>query len=369
MLQPIRQFHIQVTDAPDGSAEAGQLREGLSAVVQVGRDLWLACDETATLERVSHLGGGRFGQHRTWKLTDFLDLPGGDGEEVDVEGLAWCPPYLWLVGSHGRSRPKPDFDDDTADALETLAKIKTADNRYLLARIPLAQDGRTGEVAPQKSVPDPRDPSRTLTAARLRGDGRESALMEALDKDPHLRRFLKIPGKENGFDVEGLAAADDGRVFLGLRGPVLRGWAVVLELQLRDDGDGLLRLRRIGPGKQRYRKHFLDLDGLGVREITEDGDDLLILAGPTMDVRAPAALFRWRDALKLTAEGETVTGADRLQKLLELPHDVDGGYDHPEGICLVTADDLPTAVLVVYDRASRHRMSRDGVRADVFALD
>ncbi|MNG03413.1 hypothetical protein D3C84_864920 [compost metagenome] len=34
----------------------------------------------------------------------------------------------------------------------------------------------------------------------------------------------------------------------------------------------------------RYRKHFFALNGLGFRDLCTSGDDLLILAGPTMDL-------------------------------------------------------------------------------------
>ncbi|HEX2202387.1 MAG TPA: DUF3616 domain-containing protein [Longimicrobium sp.] len=370
MVQPIRTVHLTFTPPPDGSVDPRAFREGLSAVVQVGRHLWLACDETATLERLTYLGEGRWGEHRTWPLADFVDLPGGGDEEVDVEGLAWSPPYLWLVGSHGRTRARPDGGDgDAGDAeqIERLAKVTTADNRYILARIPLADDEQGAGQVPVRRMPDPTRPSIERTAARLKGDGRRGGLMKALEDDPHLRRFLKVPGKDNGFDIEGLAA-DGERLFLGLRGPVLRGWAVVVEVEVKeDDEEGLLALRRIGPRKRRYRKHFLDLDGLGVRELAEDGDDLLVLAGPTMDVRAPAAVFRWHGALR--AENETIVDRRKLTKAMDLPHDVDGGRDHPEGVCLFYGGGLPPAILVVYDAASRHRLDdHGGVRADVFAL-
>ena len=364
MAQLIGHAHLRLTQPPNGSADVRSMVEGISAVVQVGAHLWLACDETATLERLTHLGGGRFGEHRTYQLADLLDLPGGKDEEVDVEGLAWSPPYLWLVGSHGRTRSKPD-EGDAEERIARLAKVSQDDNRYLLARIPLEDDPDAGGLVPRRACDDP-DGGGTLTAARLRGDGRGSMLMEELAEDEHLRRFLKIPGKDNGFDVEGLAAKGN-RLFLGLRGPVLRGHAVVLEVEARDDdAPGLLRLRRIGPRKRRYRKHFLDLEGLGIRELGEDGDDLLVLAGPTMDVRAPAALYRWRGALRL--EGESITGRDELEKLMELPHDVDGGYDHPEGVCVFELNGIPRAVLVAYDAASPHRRGPDGIRTDVFAL-
>jgi hypothetical protein len=63
--------------------------------------------------------------------------------------------------------------------------------------------------------------------------------------------------------VEGLTVAGE-RLFLGLRGPVLRGWAVVLEVEPAETGDpSLLKLKKIGPDGRRYRKHFLDLAGWG----------------------------------------------------------------------------------------------------------
>ncbi len=55
-------------------------------------------------------------------------------------------------------------------------------------------------------------------------------LRDLLEDDEHLAPFLAIPGKDNGLDVEGIAVRGD-RVLLGLRGPVLRGWALVLELR------------------------------------------------------------------------------------------------------------------------------------------
>ena len=46
----------------------------------------------------------------------------------------------------------------------------------------------------------------------------------------------------------------------------------------------MLRLREIGSHGLPYRKHLLELGGLGIRDLCVDGDDLLILAGPTMDL-------------------------------------------------------------------------------------
>jgi hypothetical protein len=365
MTQPLGTIQLELNEPPDGSVTAEQIRKSLSAAIQVGRHLWLGCDETATLERLTHLGGGRWGEHRTYNLADVLDLPGAPDDEVDVEGLAWDPPYLWIVGSHGRKRGKPDAAEGVEKAFATLADVDTEDNRYLLARIPLEEDPEAGGLVPRRACPDPRDPNATLTAARLKGKGRDGGLMRALRDDPHLRKFLRLPGKDNGFDIEGLSSAR-GRLFVGLRGPVLRGWAVVLEIQPEPAGrPERLKLAPIGPKGRRYRKHFLELDGLGVREITHVRDEMMVLAGPTMDVRAPATLFRWRGALD--AEGDSIVPAEKLDRLMDLPHDVDGPGDHPEGVCRFRAEGVE-GLLVVYDSPARRRMRGGKIQADVFPI-
>ena len=60
---------------------------------------------------------------------------------------------------------------------------------------------------------------RVLRAARLAGGRKNDALTRALRDDPHLGPFLSIPSKDNGFDIEGLAAAPGGRLFLGCGDP------------------------------------------------------------------------------------------------------------------------------------------------------
>src|SRR5688500_11422586 len=111
---------ITLDAPPEGDIEARDIRESLSAVVQTGPHLWLGCDETAPLERVPRLHDGSYGDHRTYRISDVLDLPEGDDGEVDVEGLAWAPPYLWLVGSHGRKRGKAKPEEGVEKAFAEL---------------------------------------------------------------------------------------------------------------------------------------------------------------------------------------------------------------------------------------------------------
>ena len=48
---------------------------------------------------------------------------------------------------------------------------------------------------------------------------------------------------------------------MGLRGPVLRGWATLLEMAVKadDDSPSTLELEEIGSNGSLYRKHFLHL--------------------------------------------------------------------------------------------------------------
>jgi hypothetical protein len=56
------------------------LRDGLSVVVQIGNTLWVANDETISLERLSpERGSGKeahkYAKHTQFPLNDFLQLP------------------------------------------------------------------------------------------------------------------------------------------------------------------------------------------------------------------------------------------------------------------------------------------------------
>lgn len=346
-----------------------KLSDGLSAVAQIGQTLWVANDEALSLERLSRQGETgdgaiRYADHEQFPLHDFLQLPvppveeDDKIEEADIEGLDYHDGYLWLVGSHSLKRDKPKEDKSIEKNVERLAKVSRDGNRFLLARIPLS-DGATPSL--KRSVE--RD-GHSRTAARLRGDAHGNKLTETLADDPHLGPFLAIPGKDNGFDIEGLAVAGD-RVFVGLRGPVLRGWAIILELALEEQDASSLTLKPIGPDGRPYRKHFLDLRGLGVRDLCAQGNDLLILAGPTLTVAGPQKIFRWQGGARPDRES-LVFGKD-LPSVLTIP--IGAGQEQAEGITLFDRDDGDArSMLVVYDAAERRQRKASAVEADLFAL-
>ncbi|TCP56172.1 uncharacterized protein DUF3616 [Tamaricihabitans halophyticus] len=321
----------------------------LSAIHTDGSLLWIAGDETATIERLTcddPSAPAEYGQHVTFALDTLIRLPGAADEEVDVEGMAHTGDYLWVVGSHSAKRKKVKDEHDDEKSAKRLAAVSAEPARRVLARLAMDGDEPVAEAS----------------------DGRRSAalgkhgLFGLLAEDEHFGPFLGIPGKDNGFDIEGIAVHGDAgaeRVFLGMRGPVLRGWAAVLQLEPRVDGDEL-KLAKIAD-KRRYAKHFLDLGGLGIRDMCEYGEDLLILAGPTMDLDGPVRVFRWPGAAALSAPD--VVRREDLHQVLEIPYGE--GTDHAEGIALLPDDRL----LVVYDSPASTRLPQPGtVLADVFAL-
>src|SRR5688500_4637943 len=63
------------------------LHKDLSAVTRTGDCLFLACDETASVERLRRLDNGSFGDHEHFVLDALVDLPIGADGEIDIEGL------------------------------------------------------------------------------------------------------------------------------------------------------------------------------------------------------------------------------------------------------------------------------------------
>ncbi|MBW4687252.1 MAG: DUF3616 domain-containing protein [Komarekiella atlantica HA4396-MV6] len=333
-------------------------REDLSALLLTDqKGLWFGSDETSTIERLSLVGTDKTTDHQQFRVAEFISLPAPEDQEIDIEGLASTDYYLWFVGSHSYKRKKSKPDKTDVKNLKRLAKIESEPNRYLLGRIPLV-DGKL-----LSSCPHPQNPDVLLSAAKLEVNNQGNLLMAALANDPHLGFFIKagIPGKDNGFDIEGIAIYQN-RIFLGLRGPVLRGWAMVLEIELKDSSPGLLTLQQIGEANEVYKKHLVWLNGLGIRDLCVDGTDLLILAGPTMDLDGPVQVYRWRNGVNLR---------ENVFSNPEFVQDIPYGNreDHAEGMTLFQDVTGVPSLLIVYDSPAKTRLVGDsGVMADVLKL-
>lgn len=381
------------------SKSLGDLSALACADTTAGRVLWLAGDEAfgigasreaakvaARRNAILTLrddGAGAFVLTAVTRLCDVLPRvplspPTKDDEgEIDIEGLELAGNHLWLVGSHSTKRKKPKDGDRDG---HRLYKVAVDQNRYLLARLTV-DDGVIVTAAADGA----------RLSATLTGENGKSPLIRVLSDDLHLAPYVRpmraakdekelpLPGKDNGLDIEGLAVRK-GRVYLGLRGPVLRGWAIILAVEPKQgDTPGTLHLGQVGDGGPQVIKHFLWLNGMGIRDLSFDGDDLLILAGPTMDLDGVAAVWRLERPAELVdgslsghPPGESPFDPGRLHRLFDLPTKV--GSDRAEG--MVRFDQWgERAVMVVYDAADADRyLQREGravpdaVFADVFRL-
>jgi hypothetical protein len=363
-------------DRKNAAGSGKKLAKSLSALVVGGDSIFAGGDEGVTLVRLEKSDGGRrFIERDAIDLREWLDVPSeepdddGKVSELDIEGLTLEEDgestALWLLGSHSFKRGKAEQGKASAANLESLSRVSLDSNRLLLGRLPLARNPH-GHVrlAPAPAV------SMEGRAAQLDPDSAANPLMRALRRDPLLERFLveerEIAGKDNGLDLEGLETASGGRVLVGLRGPVLRGIAIVLELApsrvAGPNGVDRLELEPIGPRGEPYRRHFLDLAGNGVRDLCWDGDDLLVLAGPTMNLDAAPAIFRWTGAAGVIGDGSSedvrwigtdiealdlgVLGLVWKQEAL--------GVDHAESICFLGSDERE--LVIGYDAPGPNRI-------------
>ncbi len=332
------------------------LRTEISSSLATENNLWLSYDEDAGIERLTATERG-FGYHKHYELADFFDLPSGNGE-ADMEALAYQEPYLWFCGSMSLKRDSPSQEDPLDKQLKSLEAIAIDENRFSLGCIPCIKKNGSYELLKEAEYN-----GKTIKPLMLRGGTKSTELHNALTIDEHLEKFMSIPCKDNGFDIEGLAVFEN-RVFIGLRGPVLNGYAVILEISCKEF-DGELLLSKQADEEKLYRKHFIDLRGMGIRElnITKNGD-LYLLAGPTMDLDGTISIYKVKGGLQ-DRHGSVVHNSERLFDVArgsELQH----GADKAEGMAF-----LPDGkILITYDTPVPERLEGDtGVWMDCYELE
>lgn len=264
-LEPLAARHPQLASRIATAAEAAGIEEDLSGAASFwfqGRErLALAGDEGS---RVALLDVSAPGEIRILDLTDLL--PGSvRPDEIDLEAAAFAGGRLFLAGSASLKRKKAD-------------KKKAEKNRARLADVGPASGRHEGMDLEHSNFLYVLGDLSTHPHMLERVELRQALLAHEL-----LAPFAAVPSKDNGLDIEGLALGPDGPL-LGLRGPVLRGMAVVAQLSTTGEGPTL---------------RFLDLDGRGIRAMLEDPapgldrGEVLVLAGPTMPLEASYALFVW----------------------------------------------------------------------------
>ena len=196
-----------------------------------------------------------------------------------------------------------------------------------------------GSIALEKDGSVPRGKGNAIAS---KGKG---SLRSALRGDDYLDPFLKLPSKENGLDIEGCALLG-GRLFLGLRGPVLDSHAVVLEWPC---------LSTLPDMRRKPKRHFLNLGGFGIRGLARHGASILVLAGPVTAAPGEFHIHRWRPG-----------AADRVQSP-DIVHDFPYTAEKPEGICVLNHRDRG-GLLIIYDSPLDTRIDGTRYLADWYAF-
>jgi hypothetical protein len=286
--------------------------DDLSAVAVSGDFLLIGSDETRGVQLLRKTAAG-YAVERTLAL-----LPADDNAaEMDIEAIAVDGNTVYVIGSHSLTRPR----------VKTEFGYKK--NRGRLARLPNDKDSahefRTRNTLVRFEL-DAQGRARELRSASLR---------EVLDKTWPFKLFRGIPSKENGVDIEGLAARA-GKLYAGFRGPVLRGnYVPVLEFELAD------RVKK-------PRVLYVSLCGKGARDLTAVSDGFLILAGPVSDIPGAYDLYFWDGR-------DTVPGANPIGTLTwlgELPAAAStdrAKIGKAEGVALLDETASGYEVLVVFD--------------------
>jgi len=275
--------------------------EDVSGITQFGKLLVICSDEGARFDVL------KSDDDKDYHLLNTIPLSIDPDEELDLEGATSDGKHVYLIGSHSLARKKLDPADSYKKNRKRLAEVDDDDfSRDIVAEVTLDDNGQLLKK-------------------------HEINLRKLLKHDSILSGFTDVPSKENGIDIEGIAAKD-GKLYIGFRGPVLRGnYVPVMVLDFESP--------------EAYELRFVNLHGRGIRDITAVRDGFLLIAGPIGDGDDIFQICHWngKDAV------ESPKDADKkdIQILGTLQHD-DGA---PEGLAVFGETDDEYSVVMVYDGA------------------
>lgn len=287
----------------------GDLRgpEDISAIATFSDYLVIGSDESQ--QEIQILKGNA---EKSYKVVQTVSLPvdaDNEGTEIDIEGMAMGSlTKLFVIGSHSLKRRTVKSKRTYLSNRQRISTITAEARKNWIFKLKV--DPETGEVKSAVGT---------------------TALKAILERDPVLAPFVNIPSKENGVDIEALAA-DDNTLYLGFRGPVLRGnYVPVMVTEFDDLAD--------------YEIRYVDLEGHGIRDMTKVEDGFLLIAGPVGDGFGSYNLFFW-DGQDMIP-GDQRVPEQHLQFLghLELPN----REAKAEGITVLKEEPGCYQAIVVYD--------------------
>jgi hypothetical protein len=266
-----------------------------------GDFLAIGADEGTAIQILRRAGDGHYAvSHSINLLADRSD------EEVDIEGIAYSDNgRLYVVGSHSRRRQRIDHGKRKKDNRKRLERGESESGREKLFELRIDTDGR------------------------LSDDIEVTSLQSRIESDPILGPFSQIPGKENGVDIEGIAAIGD-ELFVGFRGPVLRGGHVPVlrfDFDKPDEAETLL----------------INLGDRGIRDIARVSDGFLLIGGPVGNEPISFDLYHWNGEDGVEGKGKS----SPLIHLGSIP--IPEKKAKPEGLAVMAENSSHYDLLIVFD--------------------
>ena len=287
--------------------------EDISAIVSFGNFLAIGSDES---KRKIQILQQKESSEFTYEVRKDLEiklpvLAEEDDQEIDIEGMSISNGNtLFVIGSHSLKRLKVKTDETYDQNRERIKNVISEDRKNSIFKLTLdPQTGEEKEKEKRKTIP----------------------IKKTIENDSVLGIFVKIPSKENGVDIEGIAS-DGDTLYIGFRGPVLReNYVPVMVIEDFED-------------ESNYELRFVNLGGNGIRDLCKVKDGFLMISGPVGDGKGPYQLYFW-DGL------DSIPGKDRQQEaqitlLGEIPC---AKGAKAEGITVIEETSSVYKVIIVYD--------------------
>ncbi|MBI1880867.1 MAG: DUF3616 domain-containing protein [Chloroflexi bacterium] len=233
-----------------------------------------------------------------------------DGNELDIEGIAVEGNKVYVVGSHSLRRRKVDTSKRYQKNRESFRAeaIDGQKNRAWLYRLAINSEGKETD------------------RARI-------SLRDIIQNDGVLKMFSKIPSKENGIDIEGIAVKGEW-LYVGFRGPVFReNYVPVMKLKFDQP-------------EETYELLYVKLGGYGFRDIESVSDGFLIVAGPVGDGSTSYPLYHWDGKDIVIGEDRATQDIGKMRLLAEI-QPPEGGK--AEGMVVLQEQDTWYELLIIYD--------------------
>lgn len=283
----------------------------ISAIVLMGEYVLVGSDEGNHLQVLKKQKDGN-----TYKQVGKITLD-KKAKEVDIEGIAKHGDTIYVACSCSLARKSVKSDEKTIaqniQRLETISKESERSERCQLFRFSFdAASGKSSEIE-AVNIKD------ILT-----------------DEESILARFMNIPSKENGVDIEGVAVDDNESLYLGFRGPILRGnYVPILVTTFNDPED--------------YQIRFVQMEGRGVRDLTKVQDGFLIIGGPMGDQDSSYKLYFWDGTDMIPGTDQKTCPAMDCLGEFEFPPEIQAKGAKVEGIDLIQETSTEYQIIIVYD--------------------